>query len=741
MNYQQLDTLEFEIRLLEVIEAPPEPTALIRFKGTTRKLNHQPEYKALSYCWGDASKRLPIEVNDQIVYISESLVHSLYSVGSKPGDLLWADSICINQDDKIEKANQVRMMHLIYSKAEATIIWLGAEGPNTKYAHALLDNVDRIGAHKFLQRLDLLGERHARPISVGKFNMALRITQHPIRALRGLHELLTMPYWERVWIIQEIARAQAVSVRCGSFRFDLNTLIACSMHLKDLPKRSHTLINAIEEFRRQELDAQRGGLRMTLLEALLRSRYSLATNPRDKIYALLGLTRDGQDLVPTPTYTESLEEVFRQLSMAFLRSPHPIDSVLLSLWAPLKITVEYTPSWVVDWADLAFNVPPWLISNLPGRFGRVFEYEERFGRPTFIEDQVGFPGRGRFLGTITSENDDRTVSVPIDPEIRERSPWILQATVAYPLLRRFLPENPDSMAVPPAELTMALVRLVTRTVDPQVWELCPNKEYMEEVSKHLGQLLINSVSIRTLANECLDYITTLQTTLINRVHGVAGHGGSGDRSEAETNTKTKDRRAREAREARSPNERSRTSNTTRQTAIPPIIKAIQKRNKREAALSSDPTSKENRNSLSPDVRSTRSVSPTPGVDPYMNFMTFSRPSLAAFRVWSDIFAALDLCPEYGLGLASVEYKSSTHFILTPHDTEEGDQIYQLDCCHFPIILRPLSPGRFVVVGEACIGLAYDGGMGHWVAARDCAWGQLSQTGSLALTILRADEDD
>ncbi|XXH01949.1 hypothetical protein Hte_008312 [Hypoxylon texense] len=720
MNYQQLDILEFEIRFLEVVEAPSEPTELIRFKGATRKLNHQPEYKALSYCWGDATKRLPIEVNDQIIYISESLVHALYSVKSKPGDLLWVDAICINQDDPIEKANQVRLMHLIYSKAEATIVWLGGAGPNTKYAHTFLENMDRIGAHTFLQRLDLLGERHARPISVTKFNAALRITQRPARALRGLHELLAMPYWERVWIIQEIARAQAVSVRCGSFRFDLNTLIACSVHVKDLPQRSRTLINAIEEFRRQELDAQRGGLRMSLLEALLRSRYSLATNPRDKIYAMLGLTRDGQDLVPTPTYTESVEEVFRQLSMAFLRSPRPIDSVLLSLWAPLKITVEYTPSWVVDWADLAFNVPPWLISNLPGRFGRV-EYEEGFGRPTFIEDQVGFPGRGRFLGAITSEYDLRSAPVPIEPEKREQSPWILQATVADNLFRRFLPNNSDSAAVLSADLTMALVRLLTRTVDPQVWELLPGKEYMEEVLKHLSQLLIDSVSIRVLANECLEYITNARETIVNHF-----------------NTK-RDRRAGEGREARPPSERNRAGSTTRQTPISPIIRAIQKRNKREAALTNDPPPKENRNTLSTDARPPGPDSPIPLLHPCQDFVTWIRPSLAAYRLWSNIFAALDLRPEYGLGLASVVYGPSTHFILTPHaETEEGDEIYQLDGCYFPIILRPLSPGRFVVVGEACVGLDNDG---HWLSARNCAWWQSSRTQNLALTILREDEED
>ncbi|KAI1759160.1 HET-domain-containing protein [Hypoxylon sp. FL1150] len=725
MDYQQLDVLEFEIRLLEVIEAPSEPTELITFRGTTRKLNHQPEYKALSYCWGDDTKRLPIEVNDKIIYFSESLVHALYSVKAKPGDLLWADAICINQGDPVEKANQVRLMHLIYSKAEATIIWLGSEGPNTKYAHAFLENVDLVGAHKYLERLDLLGERHARPVSIGKYNTALRTTQHPVRALRGLHELLTMPYWERVWIIQEIARAHVVSVRCGSFRFDLNNLIACSVHLKDLPRRNHTLINAIEEFRRQELDAQRGGLRMTLLEALLRSRYSLATNPRDKIYAMLGLTRDGQDLVPTPTYTETVEEVFRQLSMAFIRSPHPIDSTLVSLWAPLQVSIEFTPPWAVDWADIAFNVPPWLTSNLPNRFSRV-PYEEPFGRPTFIENQVGFSGRGKLLGTIAGTSEDIVNPVPVAAGIREESPWIMHHAISCRLLQRFLPNNPATSGVPLTELTMALVRLITRTVNPHVWELCANQEYMEEVSKHLGQVCIDSISVKTIANECLNRITALQVLEIEEQ----------ERREEERSLKAKkDKKARETRETKSPSERSRTGST-----LPPIIKAIQKRNRREASLSSESSAKEKKSSLSPDTKSTffRSISPAAEPHPCYVFVESSQPSPAAFQVWNDVFAALNLCPEYGLRIESVVYRSATNFILTSHDTEEGDQLYQLHCCYFPIILRPLSPGRFVVVGEACIGHDTNG---HWIAARECAWAGASQSESLALAILRGDDDD
>jgi hypothetical protein len=69
---------------------------------------------------------------------------------------------------------------------------------------------------------------------------------------------------------------------------------------------------------------------MTLLQALIASRYSLATDPRDKVYALLGLTRDGNDLVPMPSYTESVEKLFRRSSLAIRRSQKRTNILILA---------------------------------------------------------------------------------------------------------------------------------------------------------------------------------------------------------------------------------------------------------------------------------------------------------------------------------------------------------------------------------------------------------------------------
>lgn len=39
---------------------------------------------------------------------------------------VWIDAICINQVDNVEKDAQIALMTQIYSKAERTLVWLGA---------------------------------------------------------------------------------------------------------------------------------------------------------------------------------------------------------------------------------------------------------------------------------------------------------------------------------------------------------------------------------------------------------------------------------------------------------------------------------------------------------------------------------------------------------------------------------------------------------------------------------------
>lgn len=88
---------------------------------------------------------------------------------------------------------------------------------------------------------------------------------------------------------------------------------------------------------------------ITLVGAIQWSHYALATDPWDKIYALLGLTLDGPQLVPILNYKQNLDQVLGDLTRAMVdadRSPDIFGSPSENKW----------PSWVTNssyfWSEL-----------------------------------------------------------------------------------------------------------------------------------------------------------------------------------------------------------------------------------------------------------------------------------------------------------------------------------------------------------------------------------------------------
>ncbi|KAH8900857.1 heterokaryon incompatibility, partial [Thozetella sp. PMI_491] len=90
-----------------------------------------PEYDAISYTWGSGGKSHRITVSDGVgkplgeLAVTANVRHILRQLESGKGPrYVWIDSICINQDDNIEKAAQVTHMGTFYSRAARVLICL-----------------------------------------------------------------------------------------------------------------------------------------------------------------------------------------------------------------------------------------------------------------------------------------------------------------------------------------------------------------------------------------------------------------------------------------------------------------------------------------------------------------------------------------------------------------------------------------------------------------------------------------
>ena len=139
--YEPLDPARHEIRLIKVLsenalshpkEQPLECTTL------TVSLNASPQYTALSYAWGITTRTNPLILNGMLTYITESLDLALRHVssqieGAEPS-LVWADALCINQENNIEKSWQVQLMRRIYAGAVKVFAWLGVASHDSDLA-------------------------------------------------------------------------------------------------------------------------------------------------------------------------------------------------------------------------------------------------------------------------------------------------------------------------------------------------------------------------------------------------------------------------------------------------------------------------------------------------------------------------------------------------------------------------------------------------------------------------------
>jgi hypothetical protein len=218
--YGHLNDRRREIRILKLLSLP-QINKTLQCEMTTVSLEDVPKYIALSYVWGDVGDTTEIAVDGKIRHVTSNLASALESIQrrlysdeeTEEGPLnlpsfLWADALCINQSDDVEKTNQVQMMGDIYRKAALVISWLGRGDEQTALA---------LHTFKFLDREI---EERTRPVAGKDLGWLQQfpelweenVTEQaiPNKAWNAIRSLLRLPYWPRIWIIQEMVLARRI---------------------------------------------------------------------------------------------------------------------------------------------------------------------------------------------------------------------------------------------------------------------------------------------------------------------------------------------------------------------------------------------------------------------------------------------------------------------------------------------------------------------------------------------------
>ncbi|KAK3354083.1 heterokaryon incompatibility protein-domain-containing protein, partial [Lasiosphaeria hispida] len=164
-------------------------------------------YEALSYVWGSEEDNQPICIQEpdgkgdtflapRRLYVTQNLYAALLHIRNRLLDrVLWIDAICINQEDNKEKEQQVQFMAKIYASANRVIVWLGEASSDTDGAFEALC--------KYATKEQISSS-----------------TPRPVLAL------LERPWFRRIWVLQEVAVARQILIKCGPDEVD--GLVFCS---------------------------------------------------------------------------------------------------------------------------------------------------------------------------------------------------------------------------------------------------------------------------------------------------------------------------------------------------------------------------------------------------------------------------------------------------------------------------------------------------------------------------------
>ena len=315
------------------------------------------DFMALSYTWGDPTIGREILVNGHSLMVTKNVDDCLRVLRSKPythkGWRYWIDAICINQENIIERASQVNKMRELYTRAWTPLIWLG-------------EQVE--GSNEALDLMQTLASEFSTPDAVNRLTKVLH--QNPDHFGKGrwraLNEIVCRRYWRRLWILQEAALGRSTTpVLCGERTLPW----ALFPRVFDLLSKTDEVINTYITNELLEVnfqfdlaiwpnletvseiqvlqDCRSRGQRVNMYRLLFLSRTVFATDPRDKVYGMLGLMDDSVARLIKPDYTDTVVNVYRSFALATIEGTGSLD--ILRHSGSIDDARSNIPSWLPDW--------------------------------------------------------------------------------------------------------------------------------------------------------------------------------------------------------------------------------------------------------------------------------------------------------------------------------------------------------------------------------------------------------
>jgi hypothetical protein len=288
------------------------------------------------------------------------------------------------------------MMATIYRSAETTFSWLGPEADDSTYAMKnILDMWQEILKHakQLPPGTDVWSDPLSwlKPDQTDWFQSDLGGGDGYDAGTRNrfwssARKLLARPYWKRAWVTQEIILSKMVLVVCGPgfipcpCIWDVATWLC---KIEGLPRPSFAdemlwrqlstafgrnllgwtaamdVIRLSAFSRRIQVEADKSGPKWPLVwrQLVVETQTQQATDPRDKLYSVLGLLNSN---VVRPNYAHSAEDVFCDFAKLCIQADARLDHILMLAGHGLSTAgygvkrdyppqTLFVPSWVPNW--------------------------------------------------------------------------------------------------------------------------------------------------------------------------------------------------------------------------------------------------------------------------------------------------------------------------------------------------------------------------------------------------------
>lgn len=314
-------------------------------------------YDALSYVWGspELSNTIYVGKEKETVKITANLDEAIrYMRYPDRPRTMWIDGLCIDQHNIEERSRQVAYMCHIFWGATRVVVWLGKAA----------DDSDRA--------MDTLKHVASRTASGGKSGAAEGMTELDERRSGGLASalaldgverlsilaLLQRPWFERIWVRQEVANAGEESlVACGTKTLSWMAARRALNCLHSPPALTLLGPQHSQEYQNRFAAAEHlvGFGTFFLKDLCMDLRGTKCTDPRDRVYGLLGILDNGDYLKAiVPDYSKSVSEVYISVVLEYIATTKSVD-FLLSCHKDSReeisvSTADALPTWVPDWA-------------------------------------------------------------------------------------------------------------------------------------------------------------------------------------------------------------------------------------------------------------------------------------------------------------------------------------------------------------------------------------------------------